>query len=292
MNSLRNTALLALAALALLPSFASAAKPRVKSKVTLTFVANEGILVAGSEARLLVDGLFGKSYSIFQTPDPDTIAKLTSAIAPFDRLTAALVTHKDIDHVNAAYVSAHLVSDNGCALVAPAEVVDLVRSQPDFAKFEQRIHAIPPVESETTTNLNKVRIRAVPLRHMPRPPNLPEMPFNVGYLFTVDGITFFHTGDMSAENLAALQNARLAEADIDVLLISWYAFKPEEGRLAQAIIQYLHPKVVLLAHLTTKNAATEKALLDKVGGLPPIVPLDTLMRACTIKKDGTTTLVE
>jgi len=219
MTSLRNISLLALSAFVLLPFFASAAEPQAKSKVTMTFVANEGILVAGSEVRLLVDGLFGKSYSIFQTPNADTIAKLTTATAPFDRLTAALVTHKDTDHVNAAYVSAHLVRDINCALVAPAEMVDLVRSQPDFAKFEQRIHAIPPVESETETNL-------------------------------------------------------------------------KEGRLAHAMIQYLHPKLVLLAHLTTKNATAEKALLEKVGGLPPIVPLDTLMRTYAIEKIGNTLRIE
>ncbi|MFT3866987.1 MAG: MBL fold metallo-hydrolase [Nibricoccus sp.] len=292
MVSLRNKALFALSLLSLLPFFASADEPPAKSKVTMTVVANEGILVAGSEARLLVDGLFGKSYTIFQAPDADTIAKLTAAAAPFDRLTAALVTHKDTDHVNAAYVSAHLGRDTGCAFVAPAEVVELVRSQPDSSKFEQRIHAIPLVESETETIINKVKIRAIPLRHMPRPPNLPEMPFNVGYLFTVDGITFFHTGDMSAENLAALQSAKLHGAEIDVLLISWYAFKPEEGRLAQAMIQYLHPKVVLLAHLTTKNAPAEKALVEKVGGLPPVIPLDTAMRTYTIEKLGTTVRVE
>lgn len=292
MTSLRNTALLALAAPFLLPFFASAAEPLTKSKVTMTFVANEGILVAGSEARLLIDGLFGKSYSIFQAPDADTIAKLTTATAPFDRLTAALVTHKDTDHVNAAYVSAHLVSDTDCALVAPAEVVDLVRSQPDFAKFEGRIHTIPPVESETETILNKVKIRAIPLGHMPRPPNLPEMPYNVGYLFAIDGITFFHTGDMSAENLASLQRAKLAEANIDVLLISWYAFKPEEGRLAQAMIRYLQPKVILLAHLTTKNPAADKAVVQPLRDLPPVIPLETPMRSYMIEKNGTSVIVK
>lgn len=274
------------------PLSAVADIPTAKHKVTATFVANEGVLITGSDARILIDGIFDKSFGAFQVPDAETLTKLKNAAAPFDRLTAVLATHRDLDHINPAFVAQHLVSDPSCAFLAPAEAVELVRSLPEYAHFESRIHAIAQDGTENETNINKVKIRAIPLGHMPRPPSLPEMPFNVGYLFNVDGITFFHTGDMSAENLAALQLAKLAEDNIDVLLISWYAFKPNDGAKAQAMIQYLNPKIVLLAHLTTKNAATEKALVQKLAGLPPVLPLDTPLRTYEFEKAGATVSVK
>jgi L-ascorbate metabolism protein UlaG (beta-lactamase superfamily) len=230
--------------------------------------------------------VFNESFGIFQTPDAETIAKLKVAAPPFDRLTAVLVTHKDLDHINPAYVAEHLAHDPACALIAPAETIDLVRSQPSYAGFASRVQVIAQTGAKFETSLNQVKVRAIPLRHLPRPPGMPEMPFNVGYLFTVEGITFFHSGDMSADNLPALQRAGLAAANIDVLLINWYAFKPEDGRLAQAMIKYLNPKVVLLAHLTTRDAAAEKALVQNLAGLPPVVSLDTLSRRYEIVKDG------
>ena len=274
------------------PCSAVANETTAKHKVTATFVANEGILIAGSETRILIDGIFDKSYGAFQVPNAETLAKLKSAAAPFDRLTAVLTTHGDLDHINPAFVAQHLINDPSCAFIATAEAVELVRSLPEYSKFESRVHAIVQDGTENETTINKVKIRAIPLGHMPRPPSLPEMPFNVGYLFTVGGITFFHTGDMSAENLPALQSAKLAEAGVDVLLISWYAFKPNDGAQAQAIIQYLNPKLVLLAHLTTKNAATEKALVQKISGLPTVIPLDTPLRTYEFEKTGATVTVK
>lgn len=262
------------------------AEASARTKVSVTFVANEGILINGSNARVLIDGIFDKSYGAFQVPAAETLAKLKSATSPFDHLTAMLATHRDLDHINPAFVGQHLVNDPSCAFLAPAETVDLVRPLPEFSQFENRVHALAQDGTESETIIKKVKIRAIPLGHMPRPPSLPEMPFNVGYLCEVDGITFFHTGDMSAENLPALQRAKLAEANIDVLLISWYAFKPNDGSQAQGMIQYLHPKVVLLAHLTTKNAATEKALVEKLAGLPSVIPLDTPLRTYEFEKTG------
>lgn len=290
----RNSLFIALALFSLLvfPCSKVGAETAAGHKVAATFVANEGILITGADARILIDGIFDKSYGAFQVPDAETLAKLKTAAAPFNRLTAVLATHRDLDHINPAFVAQHLVNDPSCAFLAPAEAVELVRSFPEYARFENRVHPIAQDGAENETIINKVKIRAIPLGHMPRPPSLPEMPFNVGYLFNVDGITFFHTGDMSAENLTALQHAKLAEADIDVLLISWYAFKPNDGAQAQAMIQYLNPKLILLAHLTTKNATSEKALVQKVPGLPAVIPLDTPMSTYEFEKTGATVSVK
>jgi hypothetical protein len=64
----------------------AAAEPSATNKVVLTFVANEGIVVAGADARILIDGIFAKSYGVFQVPSADTRTKLKTAAPP--RLTA------------------------------------------------------------------------------------------------------------------------------------------------------------------------------------------------------------
>lgn len=66
-----------LAILALLAPFATclpaaAAESPETHKVAATFVANEGILITSSDVRILIDGIFDKSYGSFQVPDAET----------------------------------------------------------------------------------------------------------------------------------------------------------------------------------------------------------------------------
>ncbi|MBK9989800.1 MAG: MBL fold metallo-hydrolase [Verrucomicrobia bacterium] len=277
---------LSLLVAALQPFSAQAADSQAQQSVSVTFIANEGILVAGSQARVVIDGLFTDSYGIFQVPDPITLTKLQAAEPPFDHLTVLLATHKDGDHVTHAIVSQHLLADPDCAFYAPAEVTEMFKTLPEYAQLAGRLHSVTSTGFGDNFLVGDVKIRAIPLPHLPRPAGMSDMPANVGYLFKIDGITFFHTGDTSGDNLAALQRAKLAEANIDVVIINWLAFIPEDGRHARAMLQYLRPKTVLLAHLTRKGAAEEAAKIQKIEGLPLIVLLDTPLREYKVTCEG------
>lgn len=255
--------------------------------VSLQFIANEGILVSDASQRLLIDGAFTVDYGVFQIPDADTLDRIAHARSPFDHLTAILVSHRDGDHVDPSLVAAHLASDPQCVFHAPAETVALFSALPEFDSLKSRLRAIPPEPSCTQFEVGSLRVQSVALRHLPRPAGMaPELPVNVGYLFRAGGITFFHTGDTCAQNLEALRNARLADAGVDVLLINWLAFEPDGGRPAVEMIRYLHPKVVLLAHLTRKGAAEESARVLKLEGLPPVIPLATPLRLYSVVRTG------
>lgn len=272
--------------------FARASDSPAQQSVSVTYIANEGILVAGTQARVVVDGLFTDSYGIFHIPDAVTLAKLQAAEPPYNHLTALLATHKDGDHFTPAIVSQHLQADPTCAFYAPREVTEMFKALPEYTQLAGRLHSVASADFGDNFLVGGVEIRAIPLPHLPRPAGMSDMPVNVGYLFKIDGITFFHTGDTSGDNLAALQRAKLAEANIDVVLINWLAFIPEEGRLARAMLQYLHPKTVLLAHLTRKGAAEEAAKIQKIEGLPPIVLLDTPLREYKVTRDGSVLTVK
>jgi L-ascorbate metabolism protein UlaG (beta-lactamase superfamily) len=56
--------------------------------------------VAG-DRKILIDALFDRPNPAYRAPSPDTIDRMVNGIAPFDGVTAALVTHNHPDHFDA-----------------------------------------------------------------------------------------------------------------------------------------------------------------------------------------------
>jgi L-ascorbate metabolism protein UlaG (beta-lactamase superfamily) len=245
-----------------------------------------GLLIVGPEAKVLVDSMFTQSYGIFQVPSADVLQRLQEARAPFDGVTCALATHDDGDHFTASVVLDHLLHDPSCSFAAPAEAIALMEPLPRYGDLKRRIYAVPPSGISADLKLGNLIVRAVPLEHMERPPSMPRVPFNLGYVFSIGGIRFLHAGDMGAHNLEAIQRCNLRSEAVDVLIVNWYLFREQSVESARAIIGYLRPRLILLTHLTPGHHREEANQAAKISGLPPIVPLETPMQTYVIQREG------
>jgi L-ascorbate metabolism protein UlaG (beta-lactamase superfamily) len=257
-----------------------------RASVTITYVANMGVLIAGPEAKVLVDSMFTESYGIFQVPSADALRRLQEARAPFDGVTCALATHDDGDHFAARVVLDHLLNDSSCSFAAPAEAISLMEPLPRYADVRRRVHAVPPSDAPIDLKLGSLIIRAVPLEHMERPPSMPRVPYNLGYIFSIGDIRFLHAGDMGPSNLAAIQRYNLRSEAVDVLIVNWYLFRERSVESARAIIGCLRPRLILLTHLTPGHHREEATQAAKISGLPPIIPLETPMQTYVIQREG------
>src|SRR5687768_3392502 len=70
--------------------------------VTITFLANEGVMLSAGGKKVLIDGLFLKYQSGFALPADSTQRALQSARPPFDNVDLILATHRHGDHFHPA----------------------------------------------------------------------------------------------------------------------------------------------------------------------------------------------
>jgi L-ascorbate metabolism protein UlaG (beta-lactamase superfamily) len=198
------------------------ATPPPQVEVTITYVGNDGFLVATGGRKILVDALhrYGLSAS--------SLELLESARPPFDGIDLILTTHSDYDHFDPLVVGTHLENDPQAVFVSTADVVGRVRAQ--FAGFDGirgRVQAVQLERGESAqATISGIDLQAINLPHGPSgPPNL-------GFLIEVGGVTLLHTGDLVAEDVTTsyLQDYGLPEARIDVAFIPWFYLAEEAYR--------------------------------------------------------------
>jgi L-ascorbate metabolism protein UlaG (beta-lactamase superfamily) len=72
--------------------------PQPAVGVTVTFIANEGVMLSGGGRKVLIDALFERYSTGFALADDSTRAALAAARAPFDSVDLLLFTHRHGDH--------------------------------------------------------------------------------------------------------------------------------------------------------------------------------------------------
>src|SRR5687768_7401398 len=87
---------------------AHAQAPTQPEGVTITFLANEGVMLSSGNRKVLIDALFlsyGPGYAV---PADSTQRALHNARSPFDLVDLILVTHRHGDHFHPVPAAAHL----------------------------------------------------------------------------------------------------------------------------------------------------------------------------------------
>jgi len=69
-----------------------------KAPLSLTYVANMGVLVGSDGTKVLIDALFDKPNPEYRSPEPGVLDKIIKGEAPYDGVKLALVTHNHPDH--------------------------------------------------------------------------------------------------------------------------------------------------------------------------------------------------
>ena len=85
------------------------ATPPNRPPLTVTYVANEGFLIACDSHKILIDALFGNfKDDAYYIPSDSTAALMSEAGPPFDNIDLIAVTHAHLDHFTPEIVTAHL----------------------------------------------------------------------------------------------------------------------------------------------------------------------------------------
>ena len=135
--------------------------------------------------KILIDALFKGFVGSYEMPR-EIQDKMTSAQAPFDDVDLILVTHAHGDHVSTDMVKQHLENNPVAIFASTQQLVDHMKDS-----SERSIGFNPTKEKSDKIDIQGITIESFLLPHGPDSRIL-----NNGFLISVNGITFFHTGDV------------------------------------------------------------------------------------------------
>ena len=236
------------------PAPARSAQPGV----TITFLANEGVLLEGGGKRVLVDALFQKYETSFAVPSAGTQRALAAAQPPFAEVDLVLVTHRHGDHFHPAPVVAHLQADPGAVLLASAQVVDSLRGRlPADGSLAPRIQARTiPTGTRRRETVNGVTVELLGLRHHDLQ--------HLGYVVEIGGRRVLHVGDTD-DAAASFPPFRLDTMQIDVALLPHWMVRDRAG--LRAVQRWVRPRQVVAFHVGLgEEARTLQAVAARLPG--------------------------
>ncbi len=235
------------------------AAPAVSSGVTITFLANEGVLLSSGGHEVLIDGLFRKYESGYALPAESTLRALERAAPPFASVDLILVTHRHGDHFHPAPVLDHLVANPLALLLASQQVIDSMRGR--LAAVPQVIPRLLAGTMEPRTSRRQlVNGVSVELLGLPHGGNRHRHVEHLGFIVELGGKRVLHVGDADTSE-DTFRGFRLDTAGIDVALLpQWMVLNPE-GR--KVIERWIRPKQVVAFHVGEEEVNSAAADVRK-----------------------------
>lgn len=196
------------------------------NQTTVTYVGNSGFLVTIGENKILIDGIFtGFAPEYIQPTEVQDL--IANARPPFDNIDLILVTHAHDDHFNLKRVADYLLNNPGTAFVSTPEAADSLLRRP---LLKDRVISISLKSGESRElSVNGIRVVAYDISHG-FGVNGETYP-NLGFLVDVDGVKFFHTGDMDPSIVTAtyLKMLGLPEEKIDIAFLQHFSFRSTDS---------------------------------------------------------------
>jgi L-ascorbate metabolism protein UlaG (beta-lactamase superfamily) len=224
---------------------------------TIIHIQNDGYLIVAEGVKILIDGLFSLDRN---PPSPERLTAMQEALPPFNDLDLILITHDHNDHFEPDLVGQHLLQDTGAMVVTTDVTAEYLTSWFEGADaFEERVVGLhlEPGQSQTL-DVAGIELEIYYFSHGdPRVPNF-------GFLFTLAGTTFFHTGDIVADDVP-LEDVRqfgLFERGIDIGFIPhFYLWQDDyEGYVEAAF----GPEFIIPMHVDLSGGLNPRVVMDMV----------------------------
>ncbi len=197
------------------------------SAVELCHVANAGWLIKGNNASVVIDGLMQEDQyeGRFALPSEKMLGDMIDKTGLFEDLTYVLSTHRHGDHFDPKATIRQIRNTSGVHYGVPADAIATLAANGLTEVELERVTAIAD-GPQSTFDKDGVVVQTFDVDHGPNQPQ------NVGYRVTVDGVSFFHTGDINTSR-AQLASAGINSLPVNALIMPfWYGFQNPEQRAA------------------------------------------------------------
>ena len=255
--------------------------PTKADPIKLCHIANAGFMAEGKDTAVLFDAvrITDEYNGAFRLPSLGLMQQLTAGTGAFSKVKIALVSHLHNDHFDAAATLVHLRADSDVEYIMPPEAYALLEQAGLTDAETARVHSVlPPWQGgPVTLKVAGVHIEAYRIDHGPNRPQ------NIGYRVTIDGKSFFHTGDINATS-ESLRKAGLDATPVDVMLLAyWYGMK--DAAQNKAIFNAWEIGTVVPMHFGGGGNARERVIKSLLAQWPGSVRLTTEMACHTFADD-------
>lgn len=234
--------------------------PDVKAEpLTLTYVANCGVLVSSGDSKILIDALFDKPNPEYRAPTSEALGKIMEGTPPFDGVDLVLVTHNHPDHLDPDLAVRYLETLPGPLLLAPLDAVDeMHKAAADWTRIGPRIISLDlKVGEKDMRDLRGISVTTFRTLHS----GDRESPMNIMYLVELNGWRIFHEGDSSGKP-EVYQGFGLGSTRLDLALVHyWFPLDPDWARFLQDVLK---PDHIALTHLPIRLEGDAPDKIDQV----------------------------
>jgi L-ascorbate metabolism protein UlaG (beta-lactamase superfamily) len=221
------------------------AAPARAQGIQVTYLANEGVLVEGGGARVLIDALFRDSMDPYLRHPRDVQERLETGGKPYDGVLLALATHFHLDHWDAGAVTRFLRSHPSALFASTEQGTAMIPYD-----VRGRARSLGPASGATSRlEVAGVNLTAFPLEH--------GTTQNLGFRIELGGRTLAHLGDAnpSDDNFRRLT----AAGRVDVALVPfWWLLEAEAVSFLKT--SWRPGNVVALHFGTTDLGSSEKVV--------------------------------
>lgn len=193
----------------------------------ITYLANEGFLLACGDTRVVIDAFVTEPYKEYAAIPADTWKRMLTGQPPFEKVALTLVSHVHRDHFQPEPAVRFLTAHPETRLISSPEVIAELRTVEGVDAVADRVDEVLPKPGEIVTReMGEIRVDFLRLSHGA---GRNQKIQNLGHLIRLCDETVLHVGDadVRAESFTPY---RLGEREIDVALLPFWLHLSEEGR--------------------------------------------------------------
>ncbi len=235
----------------------------------ITYIANEGFLLKSSTTKVLIDALYTNGYGLFSVPSKEITDAIIDAKAPFDSINLYLLTHYHKDHCDPVLINEYLSKHKNIPFVASKPSIVFIDGNCfGFNLLKKQFNELTPeINQSISKTVNSIPVKAFGLTHLSfyiDSINVDENMFNVSFLFEMDGIRVFHSGDIKIDALQGYiaHNGKWADT-IDVAFLYYDLFESGASDL-DYVVKTLHPKYIVVMHVPSRKIEEWSAKIEQL----------------------------
>jgi L-ascorbate metabolism protein UlaG (beta-lactamase superfamily) len=201
--------------------------PSPRADITITQLANEGVMITDGETRVLIDAMVVEPYSVYGGLPADAVPLFDQLAGPFSSIHLALASHRHHDHNQPRFACQFMQNSVATQFYSAPQVLDLMREKcRQFVTSSPRIHQVEPQYGvpEIITE-RSVKVTVFPLSHGTRKYARIQ---NHAHLLEMGDMTVLHIGDAAMDE-TDYARAGLDQIELDVALIPFWYFQPGPG---------------------------------------------------------------
>lgn len=228
--------------------------------IEVTYIANEGFMIKVDDKKILIDAFFGdKEYGFCDIPKAETMNSILKNEDCFKDIDLIATTHAHVDHFYAPFVIEHLMNNQKGKFISCKQSIDNLKEQNNYEMVKNNLFEITPDSfTYVDTTLNGIGVRVYRIAHGPyytedpktgEKINVHQNIQNVGFLFNIDGVKIFHSGDSNEDGIEDYQHFRLDMENIDVAFLGRGFIWEPNCKGIELVKKYINAKHIVLMHI-------------------------------------------